>query len=129
MPDQSNWTTWSSFPSDHAALFFALALGVFYVSKKSGVVLFAYITVVVCLPRIYAGIHYPTDFLGGGALGLAAVALLALPKLAAVWTRPILFLVERRPVLFYTIFFLVTFQIATLFWDIRVVLNHFGFSS
>src|SRR5215468_6282948 len=23
-PDQSNWTIWSSFPSDHAALFFAL---------------------------------------------------------------------------------------------------------
>src|SRR3954454_2515739 len=23
-PDQSNWTIWSSFPSDHAALFFAV---------------------------------------------------------------------------------------------------------
>src|ERR1700738_593317 len=25
LPDQSNWTIWSSFPSDHAALFFSLA--------------------------------------------------------------------------------------------------------
>ena len=129
LPDQSNWTIWSSFPSDHAALFFALALGVFYVSKKWGAVLFAYITVAICLPRIYIGIHYPTDILSGGALGLAVVALLAIPKFAAVWTRPILLVLERRPVLFYILFFLLTFQIATLFWDFRVVLSHYGFFS
>src|SRR6266404_7706498 len=70
LPDQSNWTTWSSFPSDHAALFFALAFGVFLVSKKWGVVLFTYVVLIICLPRIYVGIHYPTDILCGGVLGV-----------------------------------------------------------
>jgi undecaprenyl-diphosphatase len=127
--DQSNWTIWSSFPSDHAALFFSLALGVFYVSKKWGAVLFAYVVFVICFPRMYVGIHYPTDILGGAALAFSAVTFLSLDPLRAKWARPILLFHERRPGLFYLLFFLITFQIATLFWDIRILLSHFGFAS
>lgn len=129
LPDQSNWTTWSSFPSDHAALFLSLGLGVFYVSKKWGSILFAYIFVFICLPRIYVGIHYPTDILGGAALGLGAVMFLAIPGINAIWAPPVLTFAERRPALFYMLFFVLSFQMATLFWDIRIVLNYYGFSS
>ena len=129
LPDQSNWTTWSSFPSDHAALFFALATGIFFVSKRWGAAAFAYVAFVICLPRIYVGIHYPSDIIAGVLLAFGAVILLATPRLNAIWTRPLLSFVDLHPVAFYAIFFLLTFQIATLFWDIRMLLNYFGFSS
>jgi undecaprenyl-diphosphatase len=99
------------------------------VSKKWGGVLFAYIIVAILLPRIYVGIHYPTDILGGAALAFVAVVFLADPKLAAFWTRPVFLLLDRHPVIFYVIFFLLLFEMATLFWDIRTILNQMGFSS
>lgn len=128
LPDQSNWTTWSSFPSDHAALFFALTLGVFRVSRKGGIILLAYVLLFICLPRIYVGIHYPTDILAGLAIGFGASALLGIEKFNEVWTKPLFLLLERRPGLFYALLFFLSFQIATLFWDIRILLSNFGFS-
>jgi undecaprenyl-diphosphatase len=128
LPDQSNWTTWSSFPSDHATLFFALTLGVFRVSRKGGIALFLYVLVFICLPRMYVGIHYPSDILAGIAIGFGAVALLGINKINAIWTKPLFLLLERRPGFFYAMFFLLSFQIATLFWDVRMLLSRFGFS-
>jgi undecaprenyl-diphosphatase len=128
LPDQSNWTTWSSFPSDHAALFFALTIGVFRVSRKGGIALFFYVILFICLPRMYVGIHYPTDILAGLAIGFGAFALLGIEKINRLWTRPIFVLLEKKPGFFYALFFVLSFQIATLFWDIRVLLSHFGFS-
>jgi undecaprenyl-diphosphatase len=128
LPDQSNWTTWSSFPSDHAALFFALTLGVFRVSRKGGIILFVYVLIFICLPRMYVGIHYPTDILAGLAIGFAASALLAIERINRLWTTPVFAFLERKPALFYALFFFLSFQIATLFWDIRVLLGNLGFS-
>src|SRR5690606_22988918 len=66
----------SSFPSDHAALFFALATGVYLISKRAGILALIYALVVICLPRIYLGIHYPSDILGGATLGALTIFLL-----------------------------------------------------
>src|SRR6478609_4316077 len=51
----------SSFPSDHAVLFFALVTGLFFVSRAMGAVALLYTLVIVVLPRMYLGLHYPTD--------------------------------------------------------------------
>ena len=61
---------WSSFPSDHAALFFALAAGCFLVARRVGVALIVYASVFIMWPRLYLGIHYPTDILVGGLIGV-----------------------------------------------------------
>ena len=50
---------WSSFPSDHAALFFAIAMGVWFRFRKLGWLLLAWSIVVISLPRLYLGLHYP----------------------------------------------------------------------
>ncbi|PZR76648.1 MAG: phosphoesterase [Chthoniobacterales bacterium] len=128
LPAQSNWTSWSSFPSDHAALFFALAMGVWWVWRKGGTALSLYVALVICLPRLYLGIHYPTDVLAGAAIGLGSVALLSNKALRSVVAEPILNWGERHPVLFYFSLSLLIFQIATLFWDIRVALSLFDIS-
>ena len=65
---------WSSFPSDHAVLFFALSTGLFFISKRAGVFAFVYTTVMIALPRVYLGLHYPTDILAGAVVGIAVAA-------------------------------------------------------
>jgi undecaprenyl-diphosphatase len=59
-----------SFPSEHAAALFAVALS-FYFSgyKKLGHVMLA-IAILVSFFRIASGLHYPTDVLGGIAIGV-----------------------------------------------------------
>jgi|APFre7841882654_1041346.scaffolds.fasta_scaffold109190_1 undecaprenyl-diphosphatase len=66
--------TVSSFPSYSAALTFAFAFGVWLRNKKVGIVLFG-LSVVMALARIYVGVHYPLDILGGAAVGIAVTYL------------------------------------------------------
>lgn len=58
----------SSFPSRHATIFFALATIVFSFQKKWGLGLFL-AAFLISLARVAAGIHYPSDILGGLIIG------------------------------------------------------------
>jgi len=53
--------TWSSFPSDHAILFFSLSTCIFLISKRIGILSFIYTLLIICFPRVYFGYHYPSD--------------------------------------------------------------------
>lgn len=61
----------SSFPSGHALFFFALATVIFLYNRKAGWIFFAG-AVLAGTARVFAGIHYPTDILGGAILGILA---------------------------------------------------------
>ncbi|MBA3261085.1 MAG: phosphatase PAP2 family protein, partial [Thermoleophilaceae bacterium] len=63
-----------SFPSDHAAGAYAIAVAILLRHRKAGVVALILATL-VAVARVALGTHYPTDVLGGAALG--AVAALA----------------------------------------------------
>ena len=65
-------TTGSSFPSGHAAFVFALAGFVYLHNRKMGV-LFLMLALLIGLGRVAAGVHYPSDILGGLAVGFVSV--------------------------------------------------------
>ena len=64
----------SSFPANPAALGFALALGVWVWNRKVGWALLAP-AVLFSLSRLYAGVFYPLDVIGGAAVGAASALL------------------------------------------------------
>ncbi len=59
-----------SFPSGHAAFFFALSTVVYAHNKRAGFWFFA-ASAAISLARVLAGVHYLSDVLGGALLGLA----------------------------------------------------------
>ena len=64
-----------SFPSGHAAFFFALAASVYFYEKKWGQWLYA-AAIIICASRVIAGVHYPSDILGGAMVGIASAYLI-----------------------------------------------------
>jgi PAP2 superfamily. len=116
---------WSSFPSDHAALFFSLATGFCYISKKMGIIALLYAVLVISVPRIYVGYHYPTDILSGALIGVVAVVLtnMYLTRWKGLFAL-IQWFYARKP-LFYALLFFFTYQLVEMFYDIRVIGSSF----
>ncbi|MFA5767520.1 MAG: phosphatase PAP2 family protein [Candidatus Paceibacterota bacterium] len=59
----------SSFPSGHTSFFFALAAVIYAYNKKAGV-LFMAGSFLVSISRVFGGVHWPADILGGILVGL-----------------------------------------------------------
>ena len=69
-----------SFPSGHAATSFAGALLLARAAPRLAVPLFG-LAAAIAFSRVYVGVHYPLDVIGGAVLGLAlATALLPLGR-------------------------------------------------
>ena len=110
---------WSSFPSDHAALFFTLSAGLLFVSRTAGVFAMAWTFIVICFPRIYLGWHYPTDIMAGAVIGIGFACLGNLMGVVGRISRSILTWETKNPGLFYWSFFIISFEIADLFESVR----------
>ena len=74
-----------SFPSGHAATSFAGALVLTRWLPGRWPVLFG-LAVAIAYSRVYVGVHYPADVLGGAALGLLVAT--ALPRLVTALRPP-----------------------------------------
>jgi undecaprenyl-diphosphatase len=110
---------WSSFPSDHAILFFTLATGLFFVSRILGTIAIAHAILIISLPRIYLGLHYPTDILAGALLGIGVSLWVNRKQFSRTIAKLPLHLLDKNPSLFYSCFFLVVFEIAEMFNSLR----------
>jgi undecaprenyl-diphosphatase len=76
-----------SFPSGHTTVAFACAAVLAYYKPRLAVPLFLLATA-IGFSRVYVGVHYPLDVVGGAALGLAiAAVLIALRRLAEARRR------------------------------------------
>jgi undecaprenyl-diphosphatase len=63
-----------AFPSRHTSIAFAFAVFVFFYNKKLGYLLVT-LAFLVGLARIYVGLHFPFDVLGGIVAGVLSAAL------------------------------------------------------
>ena len=111
--------SWSAFPSDHAMLWCAVATGIFLASKRLGIAALCYAIVFIGLPRVYVGLHNPTDVLVGGALGALGCVVLNQPRLREFMAGPILNLSSRYEGAFHAGMFLLSFQLVTQFDEVR----------
>ena len=59
----------SAFPSGHAAFFFALSTVIYFYNKKFGI-LFFLASFLICISRVFVGIHWPLDILAGAVVGI-----------------------------------------------------------
>ncbi|MFF3298901.1 phosphatase PAP2 family protein [Streptomyces sp. NPDC002908] len=81
-----------SFVSDHATMAMAIAVGLFVANRKFGLAAIA-LALLEGFCRVYMGVHYPTDVIGGFALGTAVALLLA--PLAMMMLTPLVGAVAR----------------------------------
>jgi membrane-associated phospholipid phosphatase len=123
-PIRPDMEDWSSFPSDHAAYFFALAFGLAYLLRRSIAVvpIMLYTILWICLPRMFLGLHYLSDIVVGGALGIATVWLAVRSEwLSRGVADRVLAFAGEKPQIFYPGAFLVCFEMSVLFDDLRHV--------
>ena len=115
----------ATFPSDHAAFFLALSLGILLACRRAGAVALAWTLAVTLAGRVAAGMHWPADIVAGMALGAAVLAALQLAfagRGARLW-RPVLGWAERWPGLTAALLFLLLLEAANTMQTLKRALE------
>ena len=116
--------TWSSFPSDHAVMAFALAASLFRISPRIGLWACFHATVFICFPRLYFGLHHPSDLIGGGLIGIAMVLVTSHLHARHAVTGYLLSIESKHPAMFYTFGFFVLYEMSEMFITFRLLANY-----
>jgi membrane-associated phospholipid phosphatase len=93
--------------------------GLFFISRSLGLALAAYVLLLVGVPRVYLGIHWPSDILGGAALGVGATALASRARVRSLFAAPAFRLLARSPATFNVAAFLLSYGVMTRFDPLR----------
>jgi membrane-associated phospholipid phosphatase len=110
---------WSSFPSDNAAISFALSTAVFRASRPLGAACLLWSFFVVSLPMVYAGYHYMSDIAAGASIGISVILLLEVAGVAEKIGVFVSTFEKQWTGLFYVAFFVLSYQTVTMFEDVR----------
>jgi undecaprenyl-diphosphatase len=111
-----NWGQWSAFPSDNAVLFFFLTTCLFPISRLLGTLALLDTILLITFPRLFVGVHHPTDILAGALLGTGSGYAVGLEPLRSMLAKPALTWMRAHPPSFYAAAFLVSYLMAQVFW-------------
>lgn len=115
--------SWSAFPSDHAMLWFAIAVGIFLIHRRAGILAMLYTILFICVPRIYLGLHHPTDIIGGAVMGTILVLACCAAPVRQRIAGPLVQWSYRHPPSFYMIAFALTYGLTTHYYEIKGLLG------
>jgi len=116
-PDALNH--FNSFPSDHGAVYFTLSVIIWRARPTLGFAAFGW-AMIIDLARVYEGYHFPSDVAGSIGLGVLVLCVARTAPYRRLTDRALAFEQSHRA-WFYMLAFLITFQIATLFDDVRQI--------
>jgi undecaprenyl-diphosphatase len=74
------------FPSDHATGAFAMAMALWFYDRVIGGLAFV-LAAIVAFARVYVGVHYPSDVVGGALIGIAVAMVFRFTPLRALIVR------------------------------------------
>lgn len=106
-----------TFPSERATMFAGLAIAVFVIRPKLGLLALG-CTMLADISRVYLGLHYPTDIIGSYSLAAAMVWLAQMQWSAGLGVRFVRW-ESISPSTFYMCAFLACFQVTNAFQDLR----------
>jgi membrane-associated phospholipid phosphatase len=119
-----DWGNWSAFPSDNAVMFSMLATCLFTISRPLGIIAALDVAFLICFPRVFLGIHHPTDVFAGAFIGIVAGWLTNRAAIRRRLSMPIFALMDWHPAVFYANAFMITFLLALVYWPItRLVIS------
>lgn len=117
---------WSSLPSDHAALSFAIATVICMLHRRWGLWALFHAAVVLCLPRAYLSLHYPSDLLAGALVGVATVCIMMRMAKNNPVTRYLVQAEVSHPALFYIGFVFLLSEMMQMFDPLRKAYAYLG---
>jgi hypothetical protein len=102
---------------------FALAMGFWMVSRPVGLLAFLHSALTICMPRMYYGLHHPSDLLGGALIGMLFVLVLTREAVSRPVMVRVLYYEQRHRGVFYLGFFLLLQQIVVMFNSLRSIIS------
>jgi membrane-associated phospholipid phosphatase len=110
-----DWGNWSAFPSDHAVLFSMLATCLFFISRPLGLIAAVDAALLICFPRVFLGIHHPSDIIVGALIGIGAGWFIGREKIRVPLSLPAFALMRWNPSAFYAGAFVITLLFTQVF--------------
>jgi hypothetical protein len=80
-----------------------------------------YSLVVICIPRIYLGYHYPSDIVAGALIGFLIARIMGRNEIRTSLSSRFLVWSQCYPGAFYCAFFLLTCEVAAVFENTRQI--------
>jgi len=108
-----------SFPSDTVALLSTMAVGLFLWNKTLGIFAFLFVLFAGVIPRLYFGLHYPSDMLLGIAISMTSTFFVEKVKIFGLLIDKIITLRNQFPYIFGVIGFYLAYIIADKFILLR----------
>ena len=108
-----------SFPSDTVALLATMAIGLFLWKRMLGIIAIIFVILGGILPRLYFGLHYPSDMILGFLIAVFSTFIVEKVKLFNLLSLKILDLQNKHPYAFGVIGFYLAYIISEKFILIR----------